>query len=138
MRITLGPRPERRPFDERPIFAVAFIGMFIAATWFPFHRNPYMCSFKQITGYPCFSCGMTRSWVDQLNLQIWDGIVQSPFGSLLCWMAIAFTVWTVARLVFRLPSLKFHVRPWESATFWILGVVLLFGNWIYTIATGVA
>jgi hypothetical protein len=138
MRISLGPRPPKRPFDERPIFAIAFLGMFVAALWFPFHRNPYMCSFKQITGYPCFSCGMTRSWIDQINGRIWDGIVQSPFGSLLCWLALAFTVWTVARVVLRLPSLKFQFKGWESVTLWTLAVVFLFANWIYTIMAGVA
>lgn len=138
MKIRLGPRPARRVFDERPIFAVMFLAMFVMARWFPFQRNPYMCSFKQITGYPCFSCGMTRSWVHAVHGQVIEGLQQSPYGSFLFLLALAFTLWTVLRFAFRLPSLKFALSRWESAAVWAFFVVGLIGNWVYTIITGMA
>ena len=138
MKIGLGPRPLRRVFDERPIFAVMFLGMFGMARWFPFQRNPYMCSFKQITGYPCFSCGMTRSWIHAVHGRLLEGIQQSPFGSFLFYLALAFTLWTVLRFALRLPSLKFRIARWESAGIWAFFVVALLGNWIYTIVFGMA
>lgn len=138
MRGGLGDRPARRGFDERPVFAAMFAGMFLLAMWFPFQRNPFMCSFKQISGYPCFTCGMTRSWIDHVHGQFVDGFVQSPLGTLLFWLAALFTVWTALRVAFRLPPLKFRFQRWESAGIWVFAVVAVMANWVYTILTGVA
>ena len=138
MRIRLGERPLRRPFDERPIFAAMFAAMFVLARCFPFHRNPFMCSFKQISGYPCFTCGMTRSWIDQVHGRFVEGWLQSPLGSVLFFMALSFTAWTFVRLAFRLPSLDGSFRRWEGGAIWAMAAAAVMGNWVYTILTGVA
>jgi len=138
MRVRPGSRPARRPFDERPIFAAMFAAMFLLARWFPFHRNPFLCSFKQITGYACFTCGMTRSWVDQVHGRFAEGWAQSPLGSFLFFLALAFTVWTFLRLALRLPSLQLSVRRWEAGAIWALSALAVMANWVYTILTGVA
>ena len=138
MRVALGARPVRRVWDERPVFAAAFLAIFALARVFPFHRNPYICSFKQITGYPCFTCGMTRSWVEQVHGHVWTGLVQSPLGSLLFFLALAFSLWTLARVALRLPPLTIRVKRWESAAFWGGGGAALLANWAYSILTGVA
>ncbi len=138
MRLGLKKRPERRGFDERLLFAAMFLALFGAARWFPFHRNPFICSFKQITGYPCFTCGMTRAWVDQVFGHPIEGIIQSPLGSMLFFMAFAFTAWTLVRWSFRLPSLRIRLSRGESAGIWIGSVVALVANWLYAALTGVA
>jgi len=138
VKLSLGPRPAKRTLDERLAFAVLFFSAFLAAWWFPFHRNPYICSFKQVTGYPCFTCGMTRSWVHHIHLEVLHGFVQSPLGSLLFVLALAFTVWTAIRLAFRLGSLRFGWTDRDKVVLWVGGVVLFLGNWLYTILTGVA
>ena len=120
------------------LLAGMFLVTYVLALWFPFHRNPYICSFKQVTGYPCFTCGMTRSWVHQIHLEVWQGWVQSPLGSFLFFLSLAFTVWTVVRVVFRLPPLRFNLTGRDKLVLWIGGVTLFMGNWLYTILTGVA
>jgi len=115
-----------------------FAGMFLLARWFPFHRNPFLCSFKQITGYPCFTCGMTRSWIDQVDGRFMEGWAQSPLGSLLFFLALSFTAWTFVRLAFRLPPLDISMRRWEAAGLWALSATAVMANWVYTILTGVA
>ncbi len=134
----LRPRPVRREWDERALFAALFAVAFAAAAWFPFHRNPYICSFKQITGYPCFTCGMTRAWVHQVHLEPILGIVQSPLGSLLFFLAAGFTLWTAVRIAFRLGSLRLGLTRHEKTGLWVAGVVVFLANWLYTILTGVA
>jgi hypothetical protein len=136
--VTLGPRPPKRHWDERALFALMFSGLFVLARWFPFYRNPYTCTFKQLGGYPCFTCGMTRAWVLQIHGRLVDGLVQSPGGSLLCWLAMGFTIWTIVRLAARLPSLKFDLHPWTTRTIWIVSVTAFFANWLYSIISGVA
>ncbi len=138
MRLTWGPRPLRRHLDERPAFAAVFLILFLAARFFPFHRNPYICSFKQVTGYPCFTCGMTRSWVEQVHGHLFQGLFQSPYGSMLFFLALAFTVWTGLRLAFRLPTLSLRFTRLENYVVWGGALVLLLVNWVYTVLAGVA
>ncbi len=138
MPVTLGPRPPRRRWDERVLFATLFLGLFALARWFPFYRNPFTCTFKQLSGYPCFTCGMTRSWVLQIHGRLVDGAIQSPGGSLLFWLAMGFTLWTAARMAFRLPSLRFDLHPWTVRALWIIGIAAFLGNWLYSMISGVA
>lgn len=138
MRLGLKPRPDRRRIDERLLFAAMFAVLFGAARWFPFHRNPFICSFKQVTGFPCFTCGMTRAWVHQVFGHVIEGIVQSPLGSALFFMAFAYTAWTVVRWIFRLPSLRIRLSRAEVTGLWIGGVVAILANWFYASLTGTA
>jgi hypothetical protein len=138
MRIEWGPRPLRRQLDERPAFAAVFVVLFGLAAFFPFHRNPYICSFKQVTGYPCFTCGMTRSWIDHVHGHVLHGLAQSPYGSMLFFLALGFTLWTVARLALRLPSMRFRLSRAENFVVWGGALVLLGVNWVYTVLTGMA
>lgn len=138
MRLRLGPRPQRRAIDLRLAAAASIWIVFALARFFPFHRNPYICTFKQITGYPCFTCGMTRSWVEQVHSHPIDGIVQSPFGSLLFFLALLWSVWTFVRVALRLPPLRLTMPQRQNLALWIGVLLLLAANWVYTILTGVA
>ncbi len=138
MRLRLGPRPERRAIDLRLAAAAGLLILFGLARFFPFHRNPYICTFKQITGYPCFTCGMTRSWVDHVHGEVLGGLIQSPFGSLLFFTALAWSLWTLARVALRLPPLRLTMPHRQNLALWLGVLLLLAANWLYTILTGVA
>ena len=41
-----------------------------------------LCLFRQVTGRPCPSCGLTRSWQAIGHGRIGDGLAAHPFGPL--------------------------------------------------------
>lgn len=55
-------------------------------------RAPVTCLFRRVTGYPCPSCGLTRSWQAVAHLQFADGVGYHPMGPLTVlgamWLAV--------------------------------------------------
>lgn len=45
-------------------------------------RGPTVCVFRRVTGRPCPSCGMTRSWSAAAHLQLRRSFAFHPFGPL--------------------------------------------------------
>jgi len=43
---------------------------------------PIVCPFRLITGYPCPTCGMTRSWHSVAQLEPMRAVRDHPFGPL--------------------------------------------------------
>jgi hypothetical protein len=56
------------------------------------HDAPMVCLFRRITGRPCPSCGMTRSWQALGHGRLGDSLRFHPFGPLTAlaalWLAI--------------------------------------------------
>jgi hypothetical protein len=56
------------------------------------HGGPMMCLFRKVTGRPCPSCGLTRSWQALGHGRFRDSIRFHPFGPLTVlaalWLAI--------------------------------------------------
>lgn len=44
--------------------------------------GPVLCLFRRITGWPCPSCGLTRSWQAIGHGRVGDGLASHPFGPL--------------------------------------------------------
>ena len=70
---------------------------------------PTVCPFRLVTGYPCPTCGMTRSWHSVLHLEPMRAVRDHPFGPLVL-AAIATGTWSpatadqLAARVARLPT----------------------------------
>ena len=43
---------------------------------------PVVCPFRLVTGYPCPTCGMTRSWHSVAQLEPMRAVRDHPFGPL--------------------------------------------------------
>jgi hypothetical protein len=50
--------------------------------------GPVLCLFRRVTGRPCPSCGLTRSWQAIGHGRIDDGVTAHPFGLLTMLAAI--------------------------------------------------
>jgi hypothetical protein len=81
----------------------------LAAAFIPqrfFRHTPTVCTFRLVTGRPCPTCGMTRSWSAAAHLDIGEAFREHPFGppSLVAAALIAFAPPGVFdRPVFRSP-----------------------------------
>lgn len=88
------------------------------------------CSFREVTGYPCSTCGMTRSWVWGIRGHIWKALTYSPAGfTLMAWMLTGGLLGG-ARLLSRRPTLwRLH---WKVLVGWVLFwmVCLYLGGWM--------
>jgi hypothetical protein len=45
-------------------------------------RSPVVCPFRRLTGLPCPTCGLTRSWVALLHGRLGESVSLHPFGPL--------------------------------------------------------
>jgi hypothetical protein len=45
-------------------------------------RGPVLCPFRRITGLPCPTCGLTRSWNAALHGQLRESVAFHPLGLL--------------------------------------------------------
>ncbi len=82
------------------------------------------CAMIVLIGQPCPQCGMTRSWVHAVRLDLWTAFLYNPAGlALLGWILVAGVI-GAARLITRDPS---ALRPpWQLhvgwAMFWLIGL----------------
>jgi len=95
------------------------------------------CMVKNITGYPCPSCGTTRA-IQLLLKNNWMASLQmNPFGILVATMMIVFPLWILFDISFKKDSFYNYYHKAENIikTKWIaiLLITLVIINWIWNI-----
>jgi hypothetical protein len=98
----------------------------------------YRCPFHSITGIPCLTCGMTRSFRHVVHGRFLEAFDLNPLGALFCIFTILFVVYAFTVLVFRLPRPRLRLVPSEMRLVLRLvlpGILLL--NWIYLFCHGI-
>src|SRR5262245_34419762 len=100
------------------------------------HLRVRTCMFKTITGIPCMTCGSTRALGRLAHLDFMGGLRVNPLATVtLLTLFVAGVVNMTLLPSGRTLRLDASSREWR----WMIvsGLVLLFVNWIYLIATGV-
>jgi hypothetical protein len=94
------------------------------------HRFGAGCSFKEATGLPCPSCGMTRSWVHLARGHVLQSFTYNAAGTLLlAWLGFAALLGAVRFVARDHQKFKLHYNLVAGfALFWMLGPYL--GLWI--------
>jgi len=113
--------------------AAAISSVFLGPVWIAV--APYLgsCTFRNLTGIPCPSCGITRAALALLDFDIGSAFAVNPLGT---FVAVAFIIGGGLALIwvlFRGPILTFELswsRWWTGA---VVGIVLI--NWMYLIQT---
>ena len=82
--------------DLRKIAITASFPAFIlVARFVPFDRLPSVCGFLRLTGYPCPSCGMTRSMMALAHIDFARAMYFNPLAPVLLGL---FALWWVNAL----------------------------------------
>jgi len=131
------------PVAGFPAVADALAGVAVvllaAARWFPFERIPVVqCAFKEVTGVPCLTCGMTRSWVHATHGRLGEALVQNPLGTLLCAGAAGFAALVLARRITGRPPPSLAVTGRRARAAALAVAAASAGNWLYMWWSGVA
>lgn len=137
MRLRRATTPSR-PRDTTIAFAVVSLAALVAGRVVPFHLFPSVCGFRNSTGLPCPSCGMTRAFVRVAHGDFGGALHVSPFGTGLSFVALGLVVWTLARLTVFKRGLVLDWTVREKQVAVGTAAVLLLANWVYLLVTGAA
>jgi hypothetical protein len=101
------------------------------------HETYRICIIKNVTGYPCPSCGTTRAVSLLLKGKLTESIALNPFGILLAIVMLFFPVWILTDRILKKDTLlntykkteSFIRKPWIA----IILILLVILNWIWNI-----
>jgi uncharacterized protein DUF2752 len=115
--------------------SVSAAGLAASAAWFSLGLPWPDCAFHDLTGFPCVTCGATRSAVQFFHGHFHSALLFNPliFASL-CAIGL-FDVYAFAVLATRAPRLR--LADWkqtEKGAVRILIITLLILNWAYLLA----
>jgi Protein of unknown function (DUF2752) len=86
------------------------------------------CSFKEVAGIPCPSCGMTTSFTLLMHADVWHSMQANFAGTALATFGVLFIPWAFASAFF---GRFVFIRRMEVVVFRlaIVFLILLFGRW---------
>ncbi|HNP32809.1 MAG TPA: DUF2752 domain-containing protein [Flavobacterium sp.] len=95
------------------------------------------CIIKNVTGYPCPSCGTTRAVRLLLQGRIKESILLNPFGIIVAIIMTVFPIWVLTDIILKKETffrwykkIEATIRkPWLAVI--LIALVLL--NWIWNI-----
>ncbi len=95
----------------------------------------WKCTFKSWTGIPCPTCGTARAAIALARLDVLEAVSRYPLPAL-AWiflLAGGLVAASMALLGRQPPPIPSRIPVWGR----VLIVAAVFGNWMYSIATGV-
>ncbi len=105
------------------------------ARFFPFGRLPPLCTFKHLTGLPCLTCGMTRSWVSLVHGELRQALAWNPAGAALCAITVVGTAYLLVRMAGG-PALRLDTSAAERRGMRIGLVLGVAANWAFVFTAG--
>jgi Na+/H+ antiporter NhaC len=123
--------PQETDF-EMIFLAVTLMTATCAFSWLAFGLPWPKCWFRQLTGFPCPTCGATRTAMALSHGHLVAAWQQNPF-MFLCYAAtILIDLYAAAVLAFRLPRLRVSGLPSEiKHRLMVASSVALAINWCY-------
>lgn len=96
-----------------------------------------VCIIKNVTGYPCPSCGTTRAVILLMQGRIAESILLNPFGILVVITMTVFPIWVLTDIFFKKNTFfKWYKeteatirKPWIA----VILILLVLLNWIWNI-----
>jgi hypothetical protein len=96
-----------------------------------------VCIIKNVTDYPCPSCGTTRAVTLLLKGRFIESLVLNPIGFVVAIIMIIFPIWILIDIIFKKETFYFWYKkaevtirkPWLASIL----IVLVLLNWIWNI-----
>ncbi len=108
---------------------MALLGTLVLSA-LPHYRYP--CLFLKLTGKPCLSCGMTRSFLAVIHRNFLGAWRWNPLGLLLMLGTLLYTPYAWAVVLFDLPPIRFRLtRRFERIAVRVLLLTGAAANWVY-------
>jgi hypothetical protein len=96
-----------------------------------------VCLIKNVTGYPCPSCGTTRAVTLLLDGKITESLLLNPFGILIAIIMTIFPLWILADIFLKKETFYSWYKKTEAIIRkpWLASVLILLVllNWIWNI-----
>ena len=112
---------------------VGFMYLFYSFQSEAFH----VCLIKNVTGYPCPSCGTTRAVALLLKGKITESVLMNPFGILVAILMTVCPIWVLTDVVFKKETFYSEYKKAEAIIRkpWIATILMLLVllNWIWNI-----
>lgn len=99
-----------------------------------------VCIIKNVTGYPCPSCGTTRAVQEFLKGNLMNSFLMNPFGIIVATLMAIIPMWILLDLIFKKETFYSNYKKIEAIIRirWvaIILIVLVILNWIWNIKKG--
>lgn len=125
-------RPVRVTVGWPEIYGGIVLALVFAARFVPFARfwPAWGCRFRELTGWPCLSCGMTRCFDWFAQGRFFDALCINPLGFLIACTGVALALCLVAA-PFRPPRPSLDLSPRGEAVLRVTAVAACLLNWAY-------
>ncbi len=130
-------RPERPTLGLPEIYGLIGFGLLVTARFVPLARwLPFWgCTMRRVTGIPCLSCGMTRSFDWFMQGRFLDSLSINPLGFVLALLSAVGGLYGLLYLLrVRAPRLEVSLSPNEGNAVRYAAILALAANWGYVVA----
>ncbi len=129
-------RPPRVTVGWIEIYGGIVLALVFAARFIPLARfwPGWGCRFRELTGWPCLSCGMTRSFDWFAQGRFVDALCVNPLGFLLACSGACLALWLVLAPL-RPPRVEIVLSPRAQWTLRAFAIAACLLNWAYLLAT---
>lgn len=110
---------------------VSLVSLCLAAAWLTVGLPWPRCTFHEITGLPCVTCGMTRCGIQFFHGRFLAALKWNPLVFALLCGVTAFDLYAFAVLVARAPRLRVALGQAQRNCTRRLVIIALAVNWIY-------
>jgi Protein of unknown function (DUF2752) len=112
--------------------SVSIVSLGLAAAWLTIGLPWPRCTFHEITGLPCVTCGMTRCGIQFFHAHVLAAVKWNPLVFAFLCGVTAFDLYAVAVLATRAPRLRICFQAPGAKTFGRMSLIVVLGlNWIY-------
>lgn len=109
--------------------------VFISA-WLDPMQEKTLCIYKNITGYPCPGCGMTRSTISLFKGNIIESFFYNPLAIVVNIMLIVAFVWMIVDLAQNKVRFETFIRKKMHPALLITIVIIVLVNWYWNFKKG--
>jgi hypothetical protein len=134
MRLVFAPRGHGR-IELGIIYGSIALLLLLAARFLPLLAIAPDCTFRLLTGFPCPTCGSTRSLVHLAHGDLLSAAALNPLAFASFVVAVLALLYGLAAVVFRFPRASLALSEGEERIFRVFCLLMLVANWMYLLRT---